>query len=110
MDSNMKNFINTTNSILKNFQGWKGTLEDAVEIVHNNQKLFESLMGFELFTMEEKQVLQEIYDKQIEFTKYLMGEKSLLRKNIIQLSKKENISNSYVAQKIEPVFVDKDFN
>ena len=81
-----------------------------MDILDSNKKFFEKLMELKDFTIEEKQILLEIYEKQTEFMKYLMEERSLLKENILQLSKKKNIGKSYVAQKIEPVFVDKDFN
>lgn len=99
------------NELLHNYKLCDGTIETAMKIIHLNSEYFSQLKELkDELNGINLEILEDIYMKQRQLLDFVLEEKPLLEKRFKEISKKENIVNSYISQNYSPVFVDKDFN
>lgn len=104
--------------IIKDLKDWNGTPELGVEIINNNeanldrikdinQKL-EEFASIDIQNEEYEYKLNLIFNEQKKLMESLKGKQKELFHSIQQLGKRENVRESYVSTKQEPIFIDKD--
>lgn len=95
---------------------WNGTVEEAMDIVSENQRNMDQLKAIEQklsedaafqYTAAEKQLLTVIIPKQQQLMAAIRGEKNNLMNKMKQINKKNQVRDNYVSVKRAPVFLDK---
>lgn len=95
---------------------WNGTVEEAIDIVSENQRNMNQLKAIEqklsedaafYYTPAEKQLLAVIIPKQQQLMAAIRGEKNNLMNKMKQINKKNQVRDNYVSVKRAPVFLDK---
>lgn len=95
---------------------WNGDVEEAMEIVSENQRNMDQLKAIEqklseeaafYYTPAEKQLLAVIIPKQQQLMATIRGEKNGLMNKMKQINKKNQVRDNYVSVKRAPVFLDK---
>lgn len=95
---------------------WNGTVEEAMDIVSENQRNMDQLKAIEQklseeaafqYTPAEKQLLTVIIPKQQQLMAAIRGEKNNLMNKMKQINKKNQVRDNYVSVKRAPVFLDK---
>lgn len=104
------------NKILNNLKSWDGTLEFGLKIVELNEMYFDELKALNLLikddsiTYDEKhlKMINEVLHEHKKLTIGLKIEQERLVLLMEQLNKKDDVINSYIAAKRDPIFIDKD--
>lgn len=104
--------IQILESILSTLRDWDGTSESAVGIIASNEPYFTQLKSMEQEeSAEDKEALIEIHQKIVVEQKKLMfhikQERTKLKSQLNQVSKKGKVVKNYMSMKNHSIFVDR---
>lgn len=109
---------NILDRILDNLRKWDRTIESGVDIIEANEANFNKVRDINLELKkfasldqgkkEYKRKLKLVLEEQKKFIKSLELERNKLFHNMKQLDKRKDVEKSYIANKRDPVFIDKD--
>lgn len=109
---------NILDRILDNLRKWDRTIESGVDIIEANEANFNKIRDINLELKkfasldqgkkEYKRKLKLVLEEQKKFIKSLELERNKLFHNMKQLDKRKDVEKSYIANKRDPVFIDKD--
>lgn len=102
--------------VLKNLESWDGSLESGTKIVEDNEVYLDEFKTFNLLLKDKSitysenylQMMNDILKEQKKLTMGLKIEQEQLVVLMHQLSKKDDVINSYISVKKDPIFIDKD--
>lgn len=102
--------------ILNNFSSWDGSRETGIEVLSTNEELIEEIKiindKLSIFNVDNNDEyidrLNLVISKQAEIIEVLKKEKNLLLESLNQLGKRNKIVDSYISNKKQPIFIDKD--
>jgi len=103
-------------TVLENFNSWDGTMESGIILLEKNQDelnkietLNLQLSRFPIANSEDYvSRIQIIISEQKKITEAIKEEQQTLLDKMNQMSKKNQVINSYISVKRDPVFIDKD--
>ena len=103
-------------TVLDNFNSWDGTMEAGIILLEKNQDELDKIETLNLqlsrfpIANNEEYVsrIQNIIAEQTKLTKAIKEEQQTLLDLMNQMSKKNQVINSYISVKRDPVFIDKD--
>lgn len=119
---NFKNHLiernNILDNILKNLRDWDKTIESGVNIVKDNEANFNKIkdINIELKKFASLNINNEAYEDKLKlvleeqknFIQALKLKQKKLFYNMKQLDKRKDVEKSYISNKKDPVFIDKD--
>lgn len=96
-------------AVLSSLNEWDGSSDSAIEIIASNEPYYARLKSVEETDETLLELQKEIVMKQKQLMNHIQEERSKLKKQLEQVSKKGTVVNNYLAVKQSSAFVDRNF-